>query len=100
MTQSQARAALAAAPTVEDVGRVTGKSGLGILMLLAAIGGSQLAPVLPDGIDALVAMAKPWLLTAGIPLVGWGLIEKARKLAAILRAVADAIEALPQPPPR
>ena len=76
----------------EEVGRLMGRSGLGILLLAIAVGGPMLYPILPNSIDALVTMAQPWLLTAGIGFVGVGGVAKLRKLALLLHELGDRVD--------
>ena len=89
MAMATAKTTGEALPTTQEVGRLSGKTGLGLLLLLLAVGAPMLFPLLPDSIDVLVTMAQPWLLTAGVGFVGVGGIAKLRKLAKLLHELGD-----------
>lgn len=80
-------------PTAAETGRLLGKSGIGLaLVVLGLIGPSIIAPLIPGGgDDALLAILGPYAINVGVPLAGWGLLDKARKLALMVEAAAGKV---------
>lgn len=80
---------------VNEVGRFTGKTGAGILVLvlgtLLQVGGGTL-PYIGPVVGPIADVVAPWLIALGGGLAGAGFVGKLQKIAAMVKAVADKLD--------